>query len=235
MLRVDLFTECIGELGQQFALAFIESSRRFDRNSNQLVPPAVAVEVGDATTAQSENTSRLGSFLDFHRDRSLDGRDFEFGAQRGLREGDGDLAQDIVPLAAEQVVFLDLNDHKEISGGTSGSRFAFAAQFQTCAVVHAAGDFDFKRLIFAHLTRAATGIARVLDNGAATVAGRTGFRDREEPLLKTDLAGTSARPTGDGFGSVLPAGAVAGFAIDMTRDFDGFLDAETRFFKRDLQ
>src|SRR5439155_9671317 len=140
--------------------------------------------------------SRLRAFRNLHRVLTVERRHLNLAAERDRREVDRDLAEQIVAVAAEELVLLHVHDDVQVSGRTAGrSRFAFALQPQLLSGGDARRnlhrDLPFPR----HASRPAALLARVGDDPSRAAALRAGPRHGEESLLEADLTLTAALRT----------------------------------------
>ena len=78
---------------------------------------------------------------------ALERRHLDLGAERGLREAERHLADDVVVLAAEERVLADADHDVEVARrAAAAARLAFAAQLQARAGVDAGGDLHAEGL-----------------------------------------------------------------------------------------
>src|SRR6058998_4301723 len=117
--RVYLLAREAGELLEQLPLPGRELARRLDDHADDLVSPAVAVQVGDATPLQREDLARLGAGGDLDPRLALERRHLDLHPQGRLREAERDLAYDVVPLAHEERM-LALAEHDVEVAGCAG-------------------------------------------------------------------------------------------------------------------
>ena len=69
---------------------------------------AVPLQVFQAPTLDAEDGGRLGSSGDFYDCRALERGHFNFRAQRGLHKADGHFAEQIITIALEDLMRLDM-------------------------------------------------------------------------------------------------------------------------------
>lgn len=100
-----------------------------------------------------------------------DALDVDRTAQRRFGDADVHLAQQVVPVALEALVGLDLDGHDEVSGaGAAEARLAVAAQAQLAAGAHARRDLDVQALMGADAAVAVAVRAGFVDDGALALA-----------------------------------------------------------------
>src|SRR4029453_7658532 len=126
--------------------------------------------VGDPLAAEPEEAPRLGPLLDLHLDGAVDRGDVELGAEGRLGDADGDVAHDVVPLAAEELVLVDRDRDVEVAGCTGCAGLALAAELEARPRVDARGYLHLDLVLLADAPRAAAGRARVLDHLARAAA-----------------------------------------------------------------
>src|SRR6056297_484905 len=104
-----------------------------------------------------------------------------------------------------------------------------------CACLDPCGDVDGKRAVLLDTALAAAFLTGVLDDLAEAGAGRAGALDREEALLRTDLAHARAGRAGGRLGTALGPRPVTGIARHRRGHVDRFLKAAIGFFQRHAQ
>src|SRR5512137_537662 len=175
------FTGQPGELFQQLLLLLGEIGGNLDKDLDDLVPAADALEVSDALALQAEDLAALCPLGDFDGFLAVDGRHFDRGPQGGLGYGNGDLAEDVIAFALEKLVGLHVDEDIEVPAGASEITFlAFAAQSQAGARLNAGGDPEADGLSRFGPPGPVTGLAWVLDDASGAPAVRAGGADGEE-------------------------------------------------------
>src|SRR5579862_9279274 len=150
------------------------------------------MQIDDALALEAKHFARLRAGRNAQLDLAFQRRHIDFGAQRGLRKTDRHLDDDVVLLAHEQRMLLDVNDDVQIAGRSAREAgFALAAQFEARAVVDARGNPHRERFLFADAPLPLTFRARVGDDRAFATAISAGGGDRKETLLGADLAGSA--------------------------------------------
>ena len=160
----------------------------------------------------------------------------DLAAEDRLREADRHLADDVRPLAHEERMLADVEDHVEVAGRRGPrSGLALATQLEARAVVDAGRDLDVQLLRPALGAAATARRTRVGDDRPLTVAVAAGLGDREEPLLEAHLARAAALGAGARRRARLRAPPAARLAGREARDRDGLLAAEGGLLEADLE
>src|SRR5262245_45013960 len=98
-----LFRQCVGELLDQLALILRQLLRRPHLNRCEQVAAATAVDVGHPLAAEPQRRTGLGPIGNLHRFGLVERRHLNLAAERERGEVDGDLAKQIVAVAAEEL------------------------------------------------------------------------------------------------------------------------------------
>ena len=110
-------------------------------------------------------------------------------AERERREVDRNLAEQVQPVAPEELVLLHVDDDKEVAGRAAGAAgFALALQAELLTGRDAGRDLDGDLPLARDAARAAARVARLGDCPAGAAALRARARDREEALLEAHLS-----------------------------------------------
>src|SRR5439155_337376 len=134
-----------------------------------------------ALPAQQRPILRAG--LDLYRDRAVRGRYLDGRTERGLRERDRDLDDQVVASALVQLRRLDARDDVEVARlAAREAGLALALQADAGAVLDAGRDLDRVALRPALAPGAAAAGTRVLDHGPVAMTAWAGLRQGEEPL-----------------------------------------------------
>src|SRR5579863_3624190 len=190
---VDGLAVELGEFLEQLALARRQAARRFDDHLDQLIAAPVAVKIDDALALEPQDFSRLRARRNLELHFALERRHFDLGAHRRLRKADRHLDYHVVVLAHEHLVLLDVDDDVEIalrSAAVAG--LALAAQLEARSVIDARRNLHRERFGLADSPLSLALGARVGDDHALAAALPAGRRDREESLLRADLAAAAA-------------------------------------------
>src|SRR5690606_41737627 len=123
------------------------------------------------------------------------------------------------PFALEDAVPRHVEEDVEVSrGGAARTALSLAGQADARALVDPRRNVDGQRLAAIDPAFAMTGGARVRDDLARALAGRTGALDHEEALLGPHLPVTAASSAAMGGRTRLGPGSVTG--ITARRDVD---------------
>src|SRR5438034_3927202 len=234
--RVHLLAREAGELLEQLPLPGRELARRLDDHADDLVSPAVAVQVGDAAPLQREDLARLGASGHLDPRLALERRHIDLHPQGRLREAERDLAHDVVPLAHEERMLAHAEHDVEVAG-CAGVRpgLAFAAQLESGAAVDAGRDLDVELVRPPLHAGALAAGARIRDDGALPVAVAARLGDREEALLEAHLPRAAALRAGARRGPRLGAASAARVARRQAGHRDRLLAPERRLLEADLE
>src|SRR5258706_1988376 len=224
------------ELAQQLALALGEAHGGLDHDVAEEVARRLAAHALDPLCLQPEGLAALG--LGGHADlgRAVEGRDRDLAAERGGRERHRHLAMQVVVIALEYRVLLDVDlDVKVARRPAAHARLAFAGETHAITFVDAGGDFHRQRLLQLDPPGAGAGGAGVRNDAAAAMAARAGLRDGEGPLRHAHLAGAAAGRAGLGLAAGARAAAFARLARGHAGNADLGLEAVRRLLQRDLE
>ena len=90
-----------------------------------------AADVWHALAAQSKRRAGLRAFRDLHGFHAIERRHLDFAAEREGREVHRDLAEQVLAVAAEELVLVHVNEHVEVPRrAAGGAGFAFALEAQ---------------------------------------------------------------------------------------------------------
>src|SRR2546425_5789034 len=224
------------ELAQQLALALGEADRRFHHHVAEQVTRQVAAHALDAFAFQAEGLAglRLGRHADVRR--AVQRRDADVAAERRGAERNRHLAVQVVVVALEHRVRLDVHLDIEVAGRAAvDTGLAFAGQAHAVALVDAGRDPHRKRLLQLDASRAAAGGAGIRDDAATAVAAWAGLRDGERTLRHPHLPGAAAGRAGGRLRAGPCAAALATVAQRHAWDADLGLEAVRRLLERDLE
>src|SRR5215472_423987 len=149
-----------------------------------------------------------------------------------LCEGDGHRAVQILAFTLKERMRLHFEYHVKVACLPAvHARITLLLVADTSAIFHAWGNVHINGAL-AHGARLALALAaRIGDDPPHSLAGRTGARNTEQPLLITYLAAACARWTGRRAFACSRTAAVALIATLIAADLDFSLFAECRFFK----
>src|SRR5688500_2568771 len=171
LFGLGLLFEGGGELLQELALLVGQVGRGFDAQADLEVAAAAAVEVRHALAAQAHRAAGLGAGRDLEPGRLVEGGDLDLVAEGGLGDVDRQVGHQVVGLAAEVAVRLDVDHQVEVAGRAAvGARLALVAQPDLRAVVDAARDAHLEGAVDPHHALAAALLARIGDDRAVAVA-----------------------------------------------------------------
>ena len=173
---------------------------------------------------------------DVHVFLTVERRNLDVAAKRERRKGDRHLAIEIVFLAMEERVLLDVDNDVEIAGRAPGAAmFAFAIEAQPLARRDAGGNLDGQLALARRASRSAAGVARPGDRLSGPAAVRARPRNRKKALLIAQLAGATALRARLGLGARRGSGAFAALARFFARDLDRRLGARRGLLEGDLE
>ncbi len=224
------------EFLQEFALALGEFGGRLHADLHKQVAGTATIENWNTLILDAHGVAGLRAFGNFERLVAAQGGDGDFRAQRGLHEGNGNDAAEVIAFALEKLVLFHMQNNVKVAGlATKGAGFTKAAEADAGAVFDSGGNFGFDGALAKKSALAAALRAWIGDDLTQTLASGTGAGDAEKALLMADLAMAVAGAAGDGRFSRRCAGSATGFASFMTADIDGFFDAEDGFLEFQLQ
>src|SRR5438876_1059550 len=201
---------------------------------------AALAEARQALGAQAVGHAGLRARLDAQRRRPERRRHLDLRAQRGLREGDAEVIDQVVAVALEARVLFDVEHGDEIAArAVARPRDALPPQREIVVIGHAGRYVDLNRLLALHSAVTAAAMAGVAHDGALTRARGTrryGEELAEERLrLVPDLAAPAAGAALRRLRARLGAGAFALGARLETLDPYRFGGPGGNFGERELQ
>src|ERR1035437_3789014 len=219
VLRVKL-----GHLAQQFAGALVARFGCGDGDFDDLVAALVGAQVEHALLAQSEALGVGGALRDLQQGTAVNGRHFDFRAQRRFpdRHRHGDF--NIVAFAKEERVRFHFGSDVEIArGGAHGAGIALAGDAEAGTVARAWRNADPHEFGVGDAPLpAATGTS--VAQLAGTAASRAGEVELHGAGHLADMSRTFALLAG-GFAGAGGTGAAAGIADVVARNIDARLGA----------
>src|ERR687886_2933091 len=133
-LVAEVFLLDLGELFEEAPLLARERGRRHHGDRDVEVAAPAPAQGGHAVAFQAEDRAGLRARRDLQRLLPAERGDAHLGAERGLREGDGDRGVEVVALPLEDLVLFDVDDDVEVSGGAAlRPRLALAGEPQARA------------------------------------------------------------------------------------------------------
>src|ERR1051326_527344 len=235
--RLELFfRQRLGKILEHAPLVLGQLLRRLHLHRREEIAAAAAVDVGHAFAAQTERRAGLRPLRNLDGFGVVERRHLDVAAEREGREVDGNLAEQVIAVAAEKIVFAHVHDHVQVSGGsTHRSGFSFALQPELLTGCDAGRDLDRDLSLFRRPSRAAACLTRLADDAAGSAALRTGSRDLEESLLVAHLTLPAALRTGGRRRTGRRAGSFARLAVLFARNLDRRFRAARRFLEPDLE
>src|SRR5690606_14059077 len=224
------------ELPQDGLLLVAQAHWRFDRHVAIQIAGVTGAHAAYALAAQAEGLARL---------RTFGNRDLGLAAQRGhlqlaaqCRRGErnGQLAVQVVAIALEDLVRLDVDFHVQVARRPAvDARLAIAAGADAHAVIDARRNLDLQGLVAAYTAYAIAGRARVGDFLARPVAGGAGLLHAEKALLHAYRARAAACAARLGRRAGFGAAAVAGIAVFPAGHADFGVETMSGLLQRDFQ
>lgn len=198
---------------------------------NLQVAAAKATQMRHAEAAQVDDLPCLRAGLDADGLLAVEGFKGQLGAQCRGRHGDAEGGVEIVALAEEGGIVVDLHFHVQVTGGAACRAYlALAAELDAGSRADAGGDLDGEGAAVAHAAITHAFVAGVDDHGTEALARVTGgnrhdiAQDRAHGAL--DLAAAVANVAGGRRGAGTAATAITRGADDGRVDFQLLVDAE---------
>src|SRR6185503_3889636 len=230
----------LAQLLQQLALLRRELVRGPDVDPHvQIAVPALA-QPRQPFGADPVRHARLRAGLDPQHRLAERRRHLHLGAERGLRERDPEVVDQIVAVTLEARVVLDVEHRDQVAARpVARARDALAAQRQIVMIGDAGRDVDLNRLLALHAPVAPAHVARAVHHGAFTDARRTGRHGEELPEQRLRLTPhLAAAATGAARHGLRPAARpgprALGAAVE-TLDADRLRRAARDFGERQFQ
>src|SRR6185312_13650446 len=211
--------------------------RRLDADLSVHVAARGAAQHRHAFAAQAELMAGLCAGRDRHLGaRAIDRRHFDRAAERRCRHRDRHAAMNVRAVALEERMRPDGKEDVEIAiAAAAQTRFAFAGETDTRAVLDTGRNGDVEHLLLARAALAAARTAWLVDHLAGAMTGRAGALHGEEALLRADAAGAAAGRAIDRLRSCFRAAAVTGITRRERRHADLRLASFESFLERDLE
>src|SRR5471030_1027428 len=199
------------------------------------VPGNARAQPLDTLATQPERLARLRAFR--HGETRAAGQRgyFDLTAKRRRGEWNRHLAMQVVAVAFEHRMLLDVNLDVQIAARTAvDARFAVTRRTNPHAVVNTRRNLHFQRLRFLHLARAMAMSARLRNVAAGAMTLRASLLDAEKALRHTHGALPLTRRTGFRLGAGLRARALANLAIHPARHANLRVVAVRRLLQRNF-
>src|ERR1017187_2550089 len=200
-----------GHFAEELARAFVARIGSHEGHFHDLIAALAGARVEHAFFAEAELLAVHGSLRNLQQGASVNGGNFDLGAERRFRNRHGNLNLDVIALAVEKRMFRHPGGDVEIARGCAhGAGVALARHAQA---IYTSPDRKSTRLNSSHRCDAA--FAAAGGAGVAQLAGSAAARAGEAELHGAghlgDVAGTMALRAGD-FTSAARTRAVAGAA-----------------------
>ena len=192
----------LGKLMQLRLLILRKVSGHLDIDADVQIATAITLDILDAFAFQTKHCARLGARWDFDRGSPVQCWDIDFCAECCLHKAHRHFAQQIIAVALEDGMGLDVEHHIKIARRSAAkARFPITGGAQARAGVHTGGDtqLDFRRALTAAFP--ATGSAWLLEDAAGTLTMRTGLGDAEDTTRVDNLTAAAAAWTGPDAGT----------------------------------
>src|SRR5271157_20551 len=200
-----------GQFAEEFAGALVARIGRYQGHFHDLVSALVGARVEHAFFAEAELLAVYGSLRNLQQGASVDGRNFDLGAERRFRDFDGNLDFYVIAIAVEERVLFHLGGDVKIARGRAHSAgVALARHAQAAAVAGARRDANFDCFGARDAAFAAAGGADVAQL-AASAAARAGEAELHGAGHLRHVAGAMTLRTGH-FAATARARPVAGGA-----------------------
>jgi hypothetical protein len=232
---VDVFVAKVSEFLELGFLGGVQVGWDFDGNAHVEIAMPISLDVLHAFAFKPENGSVLGAGRDLDSGLSFEGGNIDLRAQGGLNKTDRNIANQVVSVALEDLMSLNVEDDIEIACGTTASAcFAVAGGTKTSTGIHAGwnADFDFGGALA--LTGSLASAAGVLDDATCALATGTGLGNAENAAGADHLAATTTGGAGFNLGFGRAAGTMANIALIELADGDLFLGAVGGLLERKL-
>src|SRR5581483_269891 len=157
-------------------------------------------------------------------------------SERGLRDVNRNGAQQVIALALEDGMFLDLDDDVQVSRRTAvEARLSFVGQFEMSARIDARGNGDFELAFRSNVAFAAALRAGPAHDLTTAAALRASAANLQEALLVDHFAATVAHGAGHQSVHLLGTAAMAAGAEVHARDLNFYTHSANGLFERHLQ
>src|SRR5581483_8796130 len=204
------------------ALLLVDALRHLDADAGQDVALAGAAQARRAAALDPQELAVLGAGGDLQRDVALRRRHLDLAAERGGRERDRHLDDEVVAAALVRVRLRDARDDDEVAVRAAvRAGLALPLEPDLRAVLDAGLDLHGVVAEPALAARALALLARLLDHGAVAAAARARLREGDQTLALGGDAAPVALRADDGGGIGLGARAAALRGRD--RQLDGNL------------
>src|ERR1017187_888401 len=226
----------LAQLLHQFLLVARQPRGNLHIHMHVEVAPRAAVHHRHTLVPQPELRAALRAFGNLELVRLIERGHLDFRAQRRLRQVDGNGAMQILPLALEEGVLLDLEEDVEIARRSPvRAGLAFRRQPYAGIVIDSRRNRNLEFALDLPEAVAAALAARVANDLARPAAGAASAPDGEETLLIQNLTAAVACGALRWSAAGLRSRAAAPVAAIHARHLDVGVHPEHRLFKRQLQ
>src|SRR5436190_1576211 len=157
--------------------------RRLDDDVAEEIARLLAAHALDPLAAHAEGFAGLGFGGHADLGGAVERGDRDLAAEGSGRDGDRHLAMQVVMVALEYGVRLDVDLHVEVSRRAAvHAGLAFAREPHAVAFVDAGGDLHGERLLQLDATTSGACAAWMRNDASRPVAARTSLRNRERTL-----------------------------------------------------
>src|SRR5262245_20792065 len=111
-----LLRQHLRQLIEQLPLFLGELLRCLHLDGGEEIAASTAVDVGHALAAQPQRRAGLRAFRYLHRLGAVERRNLNFPAKRHGREVDWNFAEQVVPVAPEELVLVHVDDDVKMTG-----------------------------------------------------------------------------------------------------------------------
>jgi hypothetical protein len=229
----------IAKIGELLELGLLRSGQvcgHFDIDAHVQIAMAVALDILNSFPFEPEQGSGLGAGWHADIGLSIQSWNVNLGPESRLDETHGDLAKQIIAVALENLVRLDMQDDVQVSRWSAASpSLSISGGAEPRAGLDPGGDAqrDFGGE-FAP-AGAVTRVAGLVDHATGALAMRAGLGDAEDAARADDLTAAAAGGAGSGSGTGFGSGAIAGITPLGFADGDLLFTAARSLFKGDLE
>lgn len=193
---MNVLTELLCELFEDQALPLGELSRHLNRDLDALIASPEACPMRNPLAFDAQYGAWLSARWYPHLALSVERRQLDIAAERGMGERNGNGAHDVIPVASKEQMRSHMYEHLEVARGAIGPHpIAGAAHQPGGTLFDAGGNGHGNRLARLDQTAGATRGTRVTYAAPRPAALRAGALDgdREQPLLQAHPATPVAR------------------------------------------
>src|SRR5208283_3297983 len=183
----------VSELAQQLSLNACELFWCLDGHLHDEISATALVEMGHALRAKTKFLPALCAFRNLQHGRTFERGYLHLGAERRLRERDGQDAMQVIAIALEELVRLDREHDVQIAGGSAeATGIALALIADARSLFDSCRNADVDHVLALDATISAAHAAGIRDHRACASACVAGPGNGEKALLISDLSMTLA-------------------------------------------